>query len=135
MSSYLMVLSLCTLAVNGLLLVQVVVTLAITWDHRDDIFRVTSGGVDVFLSNGTRFVYTGSKWTTVSVSNWQVGDLTGDGKDDIFYAHVGGVNVFQSDGTKFIAKGIWSSEVAGINGWRVGDFTGDGKADLLRQVY
>jgi hypothetical protein len=108
-------------------------------DKRDDIFRYMPGvsGAQVFLSDGTKFVYSGS-WTGAGhgTDGWYVGDFNKDGRDDIFryVPGVSGAQVFLSDGTKFVLSGSWTGAGHGTDGWYVGDFNGDGRDDIFRYV-
>jgi hypothetical protein len=108
-------------------------------DGKDDIFRYVPGtsGADVFLSNGTKFVSSGS-WTGAGhgTDGWYIGDFNGDGKDDIFRYVAGttGADVFISTGTAFVYNGPWTGAGHGTDGWYVGDFNGDLKADIFRYV-
>jgi hypothetical protein len=108
-------------------------------DGKDDIFRYVAGtsGADVFLSNGTKFVSSGS-WTPAGhgTDGWYIGDFNEDGKDDIFryVAGTSGADVFLSNGTKFVSSGSWTGAGHGTDGWYIGDFNGDGKDDIFRYV-
>jgi hypothetical protein len=77
-------------------------------DGKDDIFRALVGisGADVFLSNGSSFVYSGS-WTAAGYGaardGWYVGDFSGDNKADLFryIPQSFEAQVFLSTGTLF----------------------------------
>ncbi|MCP4134100.1 MAG: trypsin-like serine protease, partial [bacterium] len=112
-------------------------------DGRDDIFRYLPGtsGADVFLSNGSSFVHSGS-WTGAgngsAPNGWYVGDFNGDGRDDIFRYLPGtsGADVFLSNGSSFVHSGNWTGAGYGSapKGWYVGDFNGDGRDDIFRYL-
>ncbi|MCP4130310.1 MAG: VCBS repeat-containing protein, partial [bacterium] len=112
-------------------------------DGRDDIFRYLPGtsGADVFLSNGSSFVHSGS-WTGAgngsAPNGWYVGDFNSDGRDDIFryLPGVSGADVFLSSGSSFAHSGSWTGAGygSGPNGWYVGDFNGDARDDIFRYL-
>ncbi len=112
-------------------------------DQRDDIFRYLPGtsGADVFLSNGSQFVYAGS-WTGAGFGSapdgWFLGDFDGSGSVDIFRYLPGtsGADVFLANGGSFTYNGNWTLAGYGSapKGWYVGDFNGDGSADIFRYM-
>jgi hypothetical protein len=107
-------------------------------DGRSDIMRYVPGtGSEVFLSNGSSFIYSGI-WTTFGhgADGWYVGDFNGDGRSDImrYVPNLSGGDVFLSNGSSFIYKGSWTPNGHGADGWYVGDFNGDGRSDIMRYV-
>lgn len=108
-------------------------------DGKTDVLRHIGGytGADVFLSNGSTFLRSGS-WTSAGFGpiGWTVGDFNGDGRSDLL-RKVGNSTTNQvllSNGTSFGNAQIWLTANPGLDGWHVGDYNGDGRDDLLRHT-
>ncbi len=114
-------------------------------------FEDFGGGItalQVWLSNGSAFVYSAAWWSYNSYDANLItgrvvcGDFNGDGKDDIaaVYDYLGGdaaIHVWLSTGSSFSYQsnsGWWFDYAYGTSQitWRIvaGDFNGDGKDDI-----
>ncbi|NNB97545.1 hypothetical protein HRD49_08485 [Corallococcus exiguus] len=115
-------------------------------DAMDDLLaRHADGTFDVWLSNGSALVYSGSFSTGYTdASGWNDGnrflaaDVTGDGKSDLLARNAfGGFDTWVSNGTTFTFAGTTSTAFTDANGWNEGlrffvmDVNDDGKDDLL----
>jgi hypothetical protein len=105
-----------------------------------------AAGINVFLSDGTRFGNDGN-WTPAQLlpnqGGWTVGDFNGDGRSDVFRYVNGetGADMYLSDGsgafvhdTGWTTAGLYVPEGQPGGGWYVGDFDGNRIEDLFRHV-
>ncbi|RUO89998.1 hypothetical protein D7Y11_27395 [Corallococcus sp. AB018] len=118
----------------------------INGDARDDLLaRRADGTFDIWLSNGSALVYSGSfstgytdAWGWNDGNRFLVADVTGDGQSDLLARNAfGGFDTWVSNGTTFTYAGTTSTALTDVNGWNEGhrffvmDVNGDGKDDVL----
>ncbi len=118
-------------------------------DGKTDVGRVTSGGVQIYLSNGAGgwsampllpHLGTNEGYTNANTHPLVLGDFNGDGKTDVGRVSGSGVQIYLSDGA-----GGWSAMPslphlgtnegftnAYVYPMAIGDFNGDGKTDVGR---
>ncbi len=103
-------------------------------DGKDDIAgrNLTTGGVQVGLSNGAQFLPS-TVWGTWNLNyDLHFADVNGDGKTDIVGRNklTGEVQVGLSDGTQFLPSTSWGSWSLNYD-LHLADLNGDGKADII----
>jgi aqualysin 1 len=119
-------------------------------DGKADIVGFGESGVQVALSDGSKFVSSGI-WIagfaySVNAGGWHVGthvrrvaDVNGDKKADVIGFGDGGVHVALSTGSSFAYNGIWIKDFSyDTTGWlesrhvrEMADVNGDGRADVV----
>jgi len=111
-----------------------------------DIIQSKDGLRQVFLNNGTAWIYN-SSWTvplnfvTSNVDQGiQIVDVNGDGKPDLVQAMDGTHVVYLNTGSGWVGNGSWNLQCDFISGAvdtgaRFVDINGDGLVDILRAAY